>query len=243
MTGVCALPDLDHRNPVTDGGMTDLTGDDGNFARQRLEMVEQLRLHGIGNPRVLEAFSKVPRHLFVEASRRPYAYDDCAWPIGFSQTISQPFTVAFMTSLLAERRPSGKVLEIGTGSGYQSAILAVLGYRVFTIERVAALQETASATLDCLGIPVKGRLGDGTDGWPEEAPFDGIVITAAAPQEPATLLRQLADGGVMVVPIGDRDSQQMTVITRAGDRFVRERFSNFAFVPLCGREGWPENSG
>lgn len=223
--------------------MTDRVRHGVDMERERVEMVEQLRFNGISNPRVLEAFMTVRRHLFVEESRRPYVYEDCAWPIGFGQTISQPFTVAYMTSLLVERCPSGKVLEIGTGSGYQAAILDALGYRVFTIERVAGLYEMAGRSLDALGIPVERRLGDGTLGWPEEAPFDGIVITAAAPHEPETLLGQLAEGGVMVLPIGDLGSQQMTVIRRVGERFEHEAFHRFTFVPLCGHEGWPETMG
>ncbi|MCE1273201.1 MAG: protein-L-isoaspartate(D-aspartate) O-methyltransferase [Chlorobiales bacterium] len=221
----------------------DLTEHYGDMVRQRSEMVEQLKLYGIREPRVLEAFREVRRHLFVDEHSRPYAYDDCAWPIGFGQTISQPYTVAYMTSLLIERRPSGKVLEIGTGSGYQAAILDAMGYEVFTIERVEGLYDMAGKTLDELGLPVRRRLGDGTLGWPEEAPFDGIIVTAAAPHEPATLMEQLADGGVIVIPLGDLASQQMTVITRVGDRFRREFFHSFAFVPLCGREGWPESDG
>ena len=220
--------------------MADWMGDDGSMARQRREMVEQLKSYGIGNPRVLDAFMNVQRHLFVDDTRRSYAYDDCAWPIGFGQTISQPYTVAYMTSLLVERCPSGKVLEIGTGSGYQAAILDALGYLVFTIERIPGLYEMAGRTLDSLGIPVARRLGDGTLGWPEEAPFDGIVVTAAAPHAPEPLLEQLVDGGVMVVPIGDLGCQRMTVIRRLGSKFEHEVFHGFAFVPLCGREGWPD---
>jgi protein-L-isoaspartate(D-aspartate) O-methyltransferase len=220
--------------------MMDLTGYDGDMAKERREMVEQLKFYGIWNPRVLDAFMTVRRHLFVEESRRRYAYDDCAWPIGFGQTISQPYTVAFMTSLLVERCPSGKVLEIGTGSGYQAAILDALGYRVFTVERIAGLYEMAGTALDDLGIPVERRLGDGTLGWPEEAPFDGIVITAGAPHEPSTLLGQLAEGGVMVLPLGDLGCQQMTVIRRIGARFEHEVFHSFAFVPLFGSEGWSD---
>jgi len=208
------------------------------MARERQEMVAELELYGIKNARVLDAFRKVRRHLFVEEESRPFAYSDSAMPIGFGQTISQPFTVAYMTSLLVERRPSGKVLEIGTGSGYQAAILDALGYLVFTIERIEGLYEAAGQVLDALGLPVQRRLGDGTLGWPEEAPFDGIIVTAAAPQEPHTLMSQLADGGVLVIPLGDLASQQMTVIQRRGERFEREIFQSFAFVPLCGREGW-----
>jgi protein-L-isoaspartate(D-aspartate) O-methyltransferase len=215
---------------------------DGDMARERQEMVVELERYGIRNARVLDAFLRVRRHLFVDTQSRPYAYSDNAMPIGFGQTISQPYTVAYMTSLLAERVPSGKVLEIGTGSGYQAAILAKLGYRVYTIERIAGLYSAAGRVLEALDLPVHRRLGDGTLGWPEEAPFDGIIVTAAAPHEPHTLMRQLADGGVLIVPVGDLSSQQMTVIRRRGDRFEHEIFHSFAFVPLCGREGWGDNN-
>lgn len=211
---------------------------DNDMAHERREMVEQLRRYGISDPGVLEAFMTVRRHLFVDEESRPFAYRDAALPTGFGQTISQPYTVACMTSLLLERSPSGKVLEIGTGSGYQAAILHALGYRVFTIECIAGLFRLADRKFDALGIPVHRRLGDGTLGWPEEAPFDGIVVTAAAPHEPPTLMSQLVDGGVLIVPIGDMGSQQMTVIRRLGNRFEHERFERFAFVPLTGREGW-----
>jgi protein-L-isoaspartate(D-aspartate) O-methyltransferase len=212
----------------------------GEWARERQEMVEQLKLYGIGNERIIDAFLKVRRHLFVVEASQPFAYYDCAWPIGWGQTISQPFTVAYMTTLLVERCPSGKVLEIGTGSGFQAAILHELGYRVFTIERIEGLYERAGRVLDSLGLPVSRKLGDGTLGWPEEAPFDGIIVTAAAPHEPRTLMGQLRDGGVMIIPIGDLGSQEMTVIRRRGDRFEHEVFHSFAFVPLYGSEGWTE---
>ncbi|MGC8774392.1 MAG: protein-L-isoaspartate(D-aspartate) O-methyltransferase [Chlorobaculum sp.] len=215
---------------------------DDDMARERQEMVVELERYGISNARVLDAFLTVRRHLFVDAQSRSYAYSDNAMPIGFGQTISQPYTVAYMTSLLVERVPSGKVLEIGTGSGYQAAILAGLGYRVYTIERIAGLYAAAGRVLDALDLPVQRRLGDGTLGWPEEAPFDGIIVTAAAPHEPHTLMNQLADGGVMIVPVGDLGSQQMTVIRRRGDRFEHEIFHSFAFVPLCGCEGWGDNN-
>jgi protein-L-isoaspartate(D-aspartate) O-methyltransferase len=213
------------------------------MAQEREEMVEQLKLYGISDPRVLEAFMTVRRHLFVEESNLPFAYNDCAWPIGFGQTISQPYTVAYMTTLLVERRPSGKILEIGTGSGYQAAILDALGYSVYTIERIPGLFEMAGRALDSMGLPVARKLGDGTLGWPEEAPFDGIIVTAAAPHEPRTLMGQLADEGVLIIPLGDLGSQQMTVIRRKGDRFEHEVFHSFAFVPLCGREGWADYNG
>lgn len=214
---------------------------DDDMALKRREMVAQLARYGITNQRVLDAFFSVRRHLFVDESSRKFAYADCALPVGFGQTISQPFTVAFMTSLLVERCPAGKVLEIGTGSGYQAAILHVLGYRVFTIERIVDLYEMAQRRFDELEIPVRRRLGDGTLGWPEEAPFEGIIVTAGAPGEPHTLVSQLADGGVLIVPVGDMDSQEMTIIRRHGEYTEHEYFNRFAFVPLCGREGWPES--
>ncbi|NTW52410.1 MAG: protein-L-isoaspartate(D-aspartate) O-methyltransferase [Chlorobiaceae bacterium] len=216
---------------------------DEHKVQKRQAMGEQLKLGGITDTGVLEAFMTVQRHLFVDASHRTFAYNDCAWPIGYGQTISQPYTVAFMTTLLVERCPSGKVLEIGTGSGYQAAILDALGYQVFTIERIPELYEMAGRALDSMGITVARRLGDGTLGWEEEAPFEGIIVTAAAPHEPLTLMGQLAEGGVMIVPIGDFGCQRMTVIRRRGDRFEYEYFQGFAFVPLCGREGWPDDNG
>ncbi|NTU54481.1 MAG: protein-L-isoaspartate(D-aspartate) O-methyltransferase [Chlorobiaceae bacterium] len=214
---------------------------DGDRAQERREMVEQLMRYGIGDPAILEAFLTVRRHLFVEEQYRSLAYHDCALPIGFGQTISQPFTVASMTLLLKERCPSGKVLEIGTGSGYQTAILHVLGYRVCTIERIAGLYQEADRRFELLEIPVQRRFGDGTLGWPDQAPFDAIIVTAAAPHEPRTLMSQLAEGGVLIVPLGDLGSQQMTVICRKGECFEHELFQHFAFVPLYGREGWSES--
>lgn len=212
----------------------------GDMARERRGMVEQLKLYGITNKEVLDAFMQVRRHLFFDPGYGAAAYDDCAWPIGFGQTISQPFTVAYMTSLLYERSPSGKVLEIGTGSGYQAAILHALGYRVFTIERIAALHERAGRVFDELGLDVHRRLGDGTLGWPEQKPFDAVMVTAAAPREPEALKSQLAENGTMVLPLGDLAFQQMTVIRLKGGQFEREVFQSFAFVPLVGREGWPD---
>lgn len=214
---------------------------ESGMARERREMVELLRRYGISNPRVLDAFLTVGRHLFVDGESRRFAYHDSALPIGFGQTISQPYTVAYMMELLVDRCPRGKVLEIGTGSGYQAAILNELGYRVFTIERVAGLYELAAARFEKLGIPVQSRFGDGTLGWPDEAPFDAIIVTAAAPHEPRTLMDQLADGGVLILPLGTLGSQQMTIIRRNGGRFKHEQSGHFAFVPLLGREGWPES--
>lgn len=201
-------------------------------------MVEQLRRYGITNSEVLEAFLSVERHLFFDPESRVSAYDDCAYPIGCGQTISQPYTVAYMTSILAERCASGKVLEIGTGSGYQAAILDHMGYTVYTIERIPELFRRSSEILAAMGLNVHQRLGDGTLGWKEEAPFNGIIVTAGAPEPPTSLLEQLADGGVMIIPVGGSGGQRMTVITRHGKTFQYEEFHVFAFVPLIGREGW-----
>jgi len=205
---------------------------------RRREMVETLKRYGIANRRVLDAFLEVPRHLFFEGEAVDCAYNDGAYPIGFGQTISQPYTVAFMTTLLVERSPSGRVLEIGTGSGYQAAILDALGYSVFSMERIFELHERAKKLISRLGLHVVCRHGDGTLGWMEHAPFDGIMVTAGAPGEPESLMRQLAEKGCMVVPIGGNGSQQMTVIQRDEGGFKRELFEYFSFVPLIGREGW-----
>ncbi|TLU82087.1 MAG: protein-L-isoaspartate(D-aspartate) O-methyltransferase [Chlorobium sp.] len=204
----------------------------------RVEMVETLRQYGIDNRKVLDAFLQVKRHLFFEGDTIDFAYNDCAYPIGFGQTISQPYTVAYMTTLLLERVPSGKVLEIGTGSGYQAAILDALGYSVYTIERIPELKERAEDIFLRLGLDIACSLRDGTLGWPEEAPFDGIIVTAGAPKEPGPLLGQLAENGCMVIPLGSHDSQQMTVIRRHGGAYSREAFHHFVFVPLVGKEGW-----
>ena len=203
-------------------------------------MVEQLRRYGITSTRVIGAFRSVERHRFFAPGDRTYAYDDCAFPIGFGQTISQPYTVAYMTSLLVERCPAGRILEVGTGSGYQAAILDFMGYSVYTVERVAGLCRRASLVFRELGLDIEQRLGDGSLGWEEKAPFDGIIVTAGAPRPPSPLLSQLADSGVLIIPLGGSEGQRMTVITRKGDRLEEELFLLFAFVPLVGREGWRE---
>ncbi len=212
--------------------------EDREYSERRREMVEQIRRYGLKDTRVLDAFQRVERHRFFNDADRGYAYDDCAFPIGCGQTISQPFTVAYMTAMLVERCPSGKVLEIGTGSGYQAAILDYLGYRVFTVERVPELYRRASKIFDTLGLDIHQHLGDGTLGWSGHAPYDGILVTAGAPEAPHSLLEQLADKGVMVIPVGDSAGQKMTVIIREGSSFDRETFHAFAFVPLIGQEGW-----
>jgi len=211
----------------------------GHMAERRREMVDGLRQKGISDLRVLEAMESVERHRFIDEKSHSCAYEDSAYPIGYGQTISQPYTVAYMTSLLVERcPPPARVLEIGTGSGYQAAILDAIGYRVYTVERIPALYDRAVQLFAELGLPISCRLGDGSLGWPEESPFGGIMVTAAAPRCPEHLLQQLSENGSLVIPVGDQGMQRMTVYRRVGARYEKELFHHFAFVPLIGREGW-----
>src|SRR5690606_24027914 len=186
------------------------------------------------------ALAAVPRHAFVEPAFRNRAYEDVALPIGLDQTISQPFTVAYQTVLLGPQ-PGEKILEVGTGSGYQAAVLAELGARVFSVERHRDLLERTNALLQSLGYRVRTRLGDGTRGWPALAPFDGIIVTAGGRPVPEPLLDQLREptadrpGGRLVLPVGDEEGQRMLRITRTGaERFREEAFAEFRFVPLVG---------
>ena len=202
-------------------------------------MVEtQIRARGISDERVLEAMERVPRHLFVPESVRREAYEDYPLPIGHGQTISQPYIVALMTEAL-KIQPGDRVLEIGTGSGYQTAVFLELGAEVFSIERVPELAEEAKHKLEALGYTgFHIRVGDGTLGWPEEAPFKGIMVTAGAPDIPQPLKEQLADGGRMVIPVGDRFSQELLVVERKGDEFLIENLGGCRFVSLIGKYGW-----
>ncbi len=201
--------------------------------------VAELRARGIHDERVLDAMSKVPRERFLDATFARRAYEDSALPIGEGQTISQPFAVAYQTQVL-DLKPGEKVLEIGTGSGYQAAVLAQMGVRVFTIERHIPLLETARKRLDSLGYhKVISRAGDGTRGWPEYAPFDAILVTAGAPDVPESLAKQLSpNGGRMVIPIGDMGRQRMYLIRKNGEELKAKELIDFAFVPLIGKEGW-----
>ena len=200
-------------------------------------MMALLRERGITDERVLAAMSAVERHLYVQEPFTQRAYEDSALPIGRGQTISQPYTVAFMTEALAVRA-GDKVLEIGTGSGYQAAILAEMGARVFTIERDAELLAGARRLFERQKYRIASKVGDGTVGWTEFAPFNGIIVTAGAPDVPQPLLDQLAEGGRCVIPVGDREFQTLVVMTRHGKRFSRSEFSGFKFVPLVGKMGW-----
>ncbi len=196
-------------------------------------LIMSLRHHGIRDPRVLEAIEKTPRDLFVEEGWRDHAWDDTALPISCGQTISQPYIVAYMTEQL-EVEPHHRVLEVGTGSGYQAAVLARLARRVFTIERHRDLLELARRRFALLGLDnIEARLGDGYHGWPEAAPFDRIIVTAAPPKVPEALLDQLAEGGVMVIPVGTPYGyQELEKIVRTPHGFERKRLIPVRFVPM-----------
>lgn len=213
---------------------------DVDWGAERDRMIRsQIKARGIANPRLLDALTRVPREHFVRPQQRDRAYADRALGIGHHQTISQPYMVAIMTDVL-DPAPGDRILEVGTGSGYQCAVLASLAGEVWTIERIPELAADATARLEELGYGnVHVRIGDGSLGWPEEAPFDGILVTAAAPEAPASLLRQLEpDGGRLVVPVGGRDLQQLARVVRHGTEFTTERRIGCRFVPLVGREGW-----
>ena len=201
------------------------------FAAQRRKLVELLKSQGLSNTKVLEALRKVPRHKFVPASHRSLAYQNRALPIGHEQTISQPFIVGYMTEA-AQIAPNERVLEIGTGSGYQAAILAEVAKEVYSIEILPPLADSARNLLREMGYKnVQVKTGNGYLGWPEHAPFDAIVVTAAPDEVPQALVEQLAVGGTMVVPVGSR-SQQMTIITRNESGVVERRTIPVAFVPM-----------
>jgi protein-L-isoaspartate(D-aspartate) O-methyltransferase len=207
------------------------------FEKERTEMIVLLRQRGIKDEYLLKAMQRVEREQFVLPAFMNRAYDDSALPIAHGQTISQPYTVAFQTERLQVRKDS-KVLEVGTGSGYQAAVLAEMGCRVFTIERHMELHLHSRRLLEKLGYHVAARCGDGTVGWNEYAPYDGIIVTAAAPEVPQPLLDQLANGGQLVIPVGDLDSQSIRVITRVDENFTSVDAYGFKFVPLIGKKGW-----
>ncbi len=208
---------------------------ENRYQEKRERMVkEQIVSRGIRDPRVLQVLKKVPRHLFVEPGDRHQAYEDSPLPVGKGQTISQPYIVALMTEALG-LRGGEKVLEIGTGSGYQTAILAELAGSVYTVERIPELQEKARKTLQVLGYRnIEYRVGDGSRGWPDKAPFEGILVTAAAGKIPSELLQQLAENCRMVIPVGDGLLQELILLTREKEGYKQQSLGGCRFVPLIG---------
>jgi protein-L-isoaspartate(D-aspartate) O-methyltransferase len=210
------------------------------MAMERQHLVDELRDKGIHDERVLDAINHVPRERFLDPVLRHRAYEDNALPIAEGQTISQPYTVAYQSEKLQLGRGE-KVLEIGTGCGYQTAVLVEMGCRVYTIERHPKLLEIGRRNLEELGYSdrVVSRAGDGTRGWPDFAPFDAIIVTAGAPDVPESLTKQMnPEGGRMIIPIGGLDSQTMYLIKKEKGELSGEELKDFAFVPLIGKEGW-----
>ena len=210
------------------------------FSIQREKLVEELKAQGIRSKSVLGAIGKVKREMFLDKDMQRLAYKNNALPINSNQTISQPFTVAFMTELL-DVNPGDKVLEIGTGSGYQAAVLCEMGADVYSIERIGELADKAKDTLKRMSYNLHVKQGDGTKGWELHSPYNRIIVTAGGPTVPKALLKQLAKNGKMVIPVGSESVQEMTLIERSGDdepRFRAKKFQNFQFVPLIGEEGW-----
>ena len=212
--------------------------EDSRYARERERMVEEIAARGVTDPRVLAALRRVPRHRFVQEALRDRAYGDHPLPIGEEQTISQPYIVGLMSSLL-ELTGQEKVLEIGTGSGYQTAVLAELARRVCSIERLPRLAERARATLEGLGYDnVWVRVGNGTLGWPDQGPFDRIIVTAGGPAVPPPHVQQLADGGRMALPVGSADNQVLTIVENVGGEIRQRTHGECKFVKLVGKYAW-----
>ncbi len=204
---------------------------------EKRKLVEGLWSKGIKDESVLKVIYDIPREKFISDALRKFAYDDNALPIECAQTISQPFTVAYMTQVMAIK-PGDKILEIGTGSGYQAAVLCKLGATVYSVERIEKLYENASVLLPELGFEVNLKLDDGTLGWEENAPFDKIIVTAGAPDVPHHLVEQLNIGGKLVIPVGDQQTQRLLEITRTETGIEKKFYDYFKFVPLIGAEGW-----
>ncbi len=211
---------------------------DYSIARRRM-VEQQIAARGVSDTRVLEAMSTVPRHFFVGAGLQSHAYSDASLPIGEKQTISQPYMVAVMTAAL-ELQGDERILEIGTGSGYQTAVLSRLVKRVYSVERIAVLASRARKVLDQLQMSnINIKISDGTIGWQDQAPFAGILVAAGSPDVPTKYLEQLQVGGKLVLPVGDQEQQILTRIIRLEDgRFKREQLMGCRFVPLIGEQGW-----
>lgn len=204
----------------------------------RRQLVKEIIAKGIEDQRVIDAIFKIPRHFFFDKIFEVHAYEDKAFPIAAGQTISQPYTVAFQTQLL-DVKPGDKILEIGTGSGYQSAILITLGADVYTIEYQKELYQKAIRFLPSIGYQPHMYHGDGSKGLARFAPYDGIIVTAGAPSVPADLIKQLKIGGKLVIPVGDDKKQSMLLIKKLGDKKITQKvYNQFSFVPLLGQKGW-----
>jgi protein-L-isoaspartate(D-aspartate) O-methyltransferase len=210
-------------------------------ADERSRMVEhQIRARGITNPRLLSAMAEIPRHIFIPPPYNASAYTDAPLPIGNGQTISQPYIVALMTELL-NPKPGDHILEIGAGSGYQAAVLSLLVRQVTTIERIPAVAALAKKNLADIGRKnISIIIGDGTRGYPQNAPYEGIIITAATPEIPQPLVDQLGDGGILVAPVGERVSQELMTLKKSGDGMTRSSHGGVRFVPLIGEYGWAD---
>jgi len=212
------------------------------YALRRRELVEQLHRLGIKDKNVLKALNTVKRELFVGEEFKRFAYDNNALPISSNQTISQPYTIAFMSELL-ELKKGDRILEIGTGSGYQAAILCEMGAEVYSVERLEELSIQAKELLDKLNYKIKIKCDDGSMGWKEYSPFDGIIVTAGSPKVPKSLIDQLNINGRLVIPVGDRLSQKLVYVKKIKTKdnkikLLKDRFKDFRFVPLLGEEGW-----
>jgi len=210
------------------------------FKGLRQKLVKELSKKGISDENVLNAMEKVKRHLFVDELLQDSAYEDRALPIAFNQTISQPYTVAFQTQLLQAQKGM-RVLEIGLGSGYQAAVLCEMGLTVFSVERIKDLANATKKLLNNLGYDVTIKIGDGTLGWQTFAPYDRILVTAASPSVPEPLLQQLVVGGILVIPVGDKETQKMYQIRKISEnQYETKIYDEFKFVPLIGDKGWKE---
>ena len=208
------------------------------YETERNDLVDKLRKRGITDEAVLHAISEVERDRFVPDALKIHAYKDIALPIGYGQTISQPYTVAYMTQAM-QLKKGDKALEVGTGSGYQAALLENMGMKVYSIERQLDIYLSTQKLFDKLGIRVHTKYGDGTIGWEEFAPYNGIIVTAGSPSVPVSLKKQLAVGGRLVIPVGTRQTQILKIVQKTGENeFDVQDIPEFAFVPLIGREGW-----
>jgi protein-L-isoaspartate(D-aspartate) O-methyltransferase len=218
--------------------------DDPRFVGYRRKLIEDIRARGIDDLELLQLFDRVPRHLFLPEGVLPRAYEDAPIPIGYQQTASQPSLQAYYLTLLRPR-PDEKVLEIGTGSGYLTALLALLADRVYSVERVRELSQRARKALDAMALKnVALLVGDGTIGWKKYQPFDVVVVSAASPSIPPALVDQLGDGGRMLIPVGSRESQELVLVRREGEAVRQEVVQGqYTFVPLLGRFAWREETG